>query len=189
MRFSFPMEMEGAAEVQKMLSSMFGEGGIETYYGISGEYIIQSTGGAAEERFRAMVDRVTAKKRKRAKMTGLTPEMFAPMQTGPGFFVSMDFGRFLTDIMDVIPVEGQEAKEVQEIRDFFASLPEGAGRVVAGARFEPDSVHAGGAVSLDLIKAIGELVAKAEAEAAKEQEQEQAEPAEPTDAEKEITSG
>jgi hypothetical protein len=165
------MSLEGDAEAEKvgeMMSAMFGKEGMKVYGGQAREYMMQVTGANAEERFKALVDRIKTKKRKRKKLVGLTADRFNPVQVGPGVYFNFDIKQMMTGVLGMIPADD---KEIAEMNQFFGAIPDGAAELTGGARFEKDNLHLEFVVPLDLIKAIGEIAAKAAAaEAAKQNE-------------------
>jgi hypothetical protein len=131
-----------------------GEDGIVTFYGFSGNHMLSVTGANAETNFKDLVKRVTAKAKKQAKMTGLTADMFAPIETGPGFFIMVDMPALFRGILSAFP-EGDE--DAAEILSILEQIPDGTGRIVEGIRLDPDAVHLSIATRLDFLKEIGRL--------------------------------
>ena len=144
-----------------------GEDGIVTYYGIAGNHMLSVTGANAETDFKSLVNRVTAKTKKQARMTGLTAETFAPIETGPGFFITFDVPALFQGVLSALP-EGEE--NIDEIRELLKQIPDGTGRIVEGIRLDPDAVHLSIAARLDLLKEIGRLADMEEEEEGAEAE-------------------
>ncbi len=145
-----------------------GEDGIVTYYGISGNHMLSVTGANAKTDFKNLVNRVTAKAKKQAKMTGLTADTFAPIETGPGFFFAFDIPSLFQGILSALP---ESEENIDEFRELLQQIPDGTGRIVKGIRLDPDAVHLSIAARLDFLKEIGRLADMEEEEEGAEEDE------------------
>ncbi len=153
-RMLLPAGAEKDETTAALLKGWFGEDGIVTYYGIAGSHMLSVTGANAEVGFKGLVNRVTAKAKKQAMMTGITADTFAPLETGPGFFVMINLQELFQGILSTIP---DDEDKVAEILEFLEQMPDGTGRIVEAIRLDPDAVHISLAARLDLMKEIGRL--------------------------------
>ncbi len=127
---------------QEMMESMFGSGMV-TYSGLSKKLLVTAFGGNAESNFKQMIDRVT-KPRASKKMS---PEIFAPLTVGPGVFATLNFKSLFgwIEAMGTQP----DAPALQRVRD----LPDRAGRLVYGARFDGSGLNLEIGVPFGLLQA------------------------------------
>ncbi len=133
---------EHSAE-QELMQSMFGPGLI-SYSGLTHKkMLVTATGGDAESNFKQMVDRV-AKPHSSKKMS---PETFAPLTVGPGVFATINF-KSLFGWIEALGTQA-DSPALQRIRD----LPDRAGRLVYGARFDGSGLNLEVGVPFGLLQA------------------------------------
>jgi hypothetical protein len=142
-----------------MMAAWFGDEGMVSFSGIAGEFMVSATGPDAEAQFKTLVDRVTAKKKQRARMVGITAKTFEPVTTGPGFFISADLGQLVDAVAPSLPAEGEEGEAILEV---LSNRPEDSLRIVEALRFEPGTLHIEVAVRPAMIELIGKVMAVAE---------------------------
>ena len=157
MTFAIPEDAAGEEGLAAFWDMWFGEGGgFLSYSALAGDYLLTATGPSSRDDVTALVDSVTAKKKKKAKMVGLSAETFAPVATGPGFFGAFDLKKIFDAIIEHLPVDDEDD---QAILDVLRNAPETAGQIVEAARFESDALHVEIAVRLELFEVIGQMVA------------------------------
>jgi len=112
-------------EGQEMLRGLYGGSDMYTYMGFCESLLLSATGGEhAEQEFRDLVDRVTA----REKGAGVEAALFAPVEVGAGFYGRVDVGELLGSIAELAGSDPGGAN------------PTADGVVVAGATFAKDAL-------------------------------------------------
>jgi len=154
--------LAGDEEAQKALKAWFGDAPMVSYFGMAGDLILTAGGSDAEERFKALVDRVGGK----SKGAGIGPATFAPLEIAAGFFTAVDPVRLLSELPEVVGVTGESTAVLNE-------LAEDARRIAFGARFGEGGLNIEFAVSMKLIET---FVAATAAEKAERAEATQADP-------------
>ena len=141
-------------EMPEMLKSLFGEDGMISYYGMTTDYMVTVAGKNAEMEFKSIVDRIQAGSKVQARMSGLTSDYFQPIRTGPGFFAAVDLKSLIASIATFAP---QDDLETTSILAILGTMPDSAGRIVEGMRFDPDAVHITFGIRLELLEMFGKL--------------------------------
>jgi len=152
MNMKLPEAPSGENPGARLFESWFSRG-LVTFMGYSDELMIAASGSDAEAGFRALVDRISAK-----RGGGITAARFAPLRVGPGFFMALDFDRLLGMIAGLEPAE--EAGGGLQV--FLDALPEELGPVVFGARLDTTTANFDLAVPLGILEAIGAVTASEE---------------------------
>jgi hypothetical protein len=157
-QYMLPAGSENEA-ASAFLAEWFGDDGMVSYYGLAGDYMVSASGTDAETQFKTLVDRVTAKKKQRSRMVGITAKTFAPVTTGPGIFIAADLGRILDVVLENLPPEDEQGEAIREV---LKNRPEGSGEIVEALRFEPGALHVEVAVRPAMIELIGRIMTVAE---------------------------
>jgi hypothetical protein len=146
-------------EALQLLHSLFGSDALTTFSGLSGDLMLITGGAESEQAFKDLVD-VSKKKKKKKLEGGLTPEAFAPLEPGPGLFVTMDLAALAgTVAASLAPLAGDENEELERLKQF----PADAGNLVYGARLDGGSLTIELAMPLKLIRSIREMIPDDEA--------------------------
>jgi hypothetical protein len=155
-RLTFPTGDEEAERVQETVRALLGGESFPAYTGIAGDVMLSTMGDGAEQRFKDMVDlskKSKTKKKKKQPSVGLTPELFAPLQTGPGMFVSIDFAALLRTVAPHLPDEAADVGAKLE------GLPAGLGNLVYGFRLDAGGLTIELALPLAFLRAMSRLSA------------------------------
>jgi hypothetical protein len=155
-RLEFPAPDEDAEMFQRMMAGYLGDQGIVSYYGLTDAYMLQTMGAGAEDYFKTLVDRVSAKKKHKKKMVGLTADHFAPLKVGPGAFYAVDIGVMMQRVVSIIPEEAADL--TTEITELIGQVPVGSMKMVMSVRFDEDALVAEWSIPFKLVELVKQLV-------------------------------
>jgi hypothetical protein len=154
-RFSVKLDSALAAEHEEsrqLVQQLLGGDAYLYYLGVTEDLLLSTVGAGAEQAFRDAVDRLGS----RSKRTGMTPRMFAPLETGPGFFAVVDLARMFHEVAELDPDDA----DLQALK----SIPKDRGKFVMGVLGRKGSLDFDLSFPLGFFEAIRALDAQGEAE-------------------------